>query len=337
MKFTQRKGKNITGLTQMGWVVVIVCLIGSMAAYNAGLFGGTPIESLYDSVLDVETDIMVGANDVYFKVAVREDLGAFAAEDVIVNAYNEAGVWQGTATASSGLATFASFSVKEGSYIWLQVRPAAPASTDGYITPLQEFRVGNADPTDTVSAYSVETGQSILWVRDIHASTEPIFIISDSQGNDMATAFTDDNISTADTFVRLMVSVNDDDTGYGGYDFVDMVSGDEYKGGIWFVWRGTESVDFAQGSARELISWSDPTYVYYAWNFYEQLWQDSLRSDDHNSFSAVLGLGGSSTFATAQTLQLDLFDLMKVGGTLSINSFIDCGALAPAAFAAYVD
>lgn len=337
MKFTQRKGKNITGLTQMGWVVVAIVVLASFAAYNNGMFTGTPIESLYDSVLDVETDITVGLNDVYFKVAVREDLGAFAAEDVIVNAYNEAGVWQGTATASSGLATFSSFSVKEGTYIWLQARQAAPASTDGYITPLAEFRVGNADPTDTVSAYSVDSGQSIIWVRNLHDSTEPVFIMSDSQGNDMGTAFTDDNVSTADTFVRLLVSVTDDECGYGAYDFVDMVSGDEYKGGIWFVWRGTESVDFAQGSARELISWSDPTYVYYAWNFYEQLWQDSLRSEDHNSYSVVLALQGSSTFATAQTLQLDLFDLMKVGGTLSINSFVDCGALAPAAFAAYVD
>jgi len=335
MKFTQRKGANITGLTQMGWVVIFIIVIGSFAAYNAGWFGGTPVESLFDSVLDVETDITVGLNDVFFKVAVREDLGAFAAEDIIVNAYDEAGVWQGTATASSGLATFSGFSVKEGSYIWLQGRQGAVASADPYITPLLKFRVGNGDPTDTVSAYNVDSGQSIVWVRDIHDSTDPTFIFSEPTGLNIVSG-TAANLTTTDTFFRLMVTVTDADTGYGALDFTDMVSGEIYKGGIWVTWRGTKTFDFTVGSAREMVSWSDPTYVYYAWNFYEQLWSDSLRAEDNDSFTATLGLGGSSTFATTGTVVLDIFDIMKVGGVLSINSFIDGGGMSPTAITATI-
>jgi hypothetical protein len=337
MKFVTRKGRNITGLTQMGWVAVIVVVLVVAGGYNAGWFTGTPVQSAIDTVFDVETDITVGLNDVFFKTQVREDLGAFADANIIVNAYSdETGTWLATATASSGLATFSAASVKEGSYVWLQARQAAPSSADGYVTPLAKYRVGNGDPTDTVSAYNAETGQAVIWVRNLHDSTAPTFVFTDASGDDVKDGTTD-NITTTDTFFRVMVAVLDDECGYGALDFTDMVSGDSYKGGIWIVWRGTKTLDFEQGSARELLSWGTPDYVYYAWNFYTQLWQDSLRSGDQNSITATIQLSGSDTFADTDTLQFDIFDLMKVSGSVSINSFVDGGSLSPTAITAYID
>lgn len=338
MKFVTRKGKNITGLTQMGWVVVVAALIVCAGGYNAGWFTGTPVQTAIDSVLDVETDITVGLNDVYFKVAVRESLGAYTAEDIICNAYDEAGVWQGTATASSGLATFSSFSVKEGSYIWLQARQAVVASADGYVTPLAEYRVGNGDPTDTVSAYQVDSGQSIIWVDNLHDSTEPVFTFRAPDGADLVSG-TADNLTTGDTYFTMNIYIADDDCWYGAPDFTDMVSGDTYKGGIWILWKAdTDTYSFEQGSAREMLVWSDMSYSYVAWNFDIRLWQDSARTGDVNTATFTFTLSDGADFdGGANTLALDVFDMMKVASYNAESNFEDGGALAPAAIAAYCD
>lgn len=339
MKFTQRKGKNITGLTQMGWAVVIVVALVGVGLYNSGYFAGTPIQTGIDAVLDVETDITVGLNDVFFKTQVREDLGAFASEDVIINAYtDEAGTWLATATAASGIVTFSASTVKEGSYVWLQARAGAPSASDGYITPLAKYRVGNGDPTDTVSAYNAETGQAVIWVSNLHDSEEPHFTFRAPDGADLS-AGSIDNLTTGDTYFTLSIYIDDDECWYGAPDFTDMVSGDVYKGGIWVVWRGNANTYlFEQGAAREMIAWNTLTYSYVAWNFDTRLWQDSLITGDLNTATWTFTIADGDDFDLGtETLQLDVFDMMKVTSSPAIGNFIDGGALDPSAVAAYID
>ena len=279
------------------------------------------------------------ADDVYFKVQVKEDLGAFASEDIIVNCYADAAgsEYLGSATAASGLATFSGFSVKEGQHVFLQGRQAAPASADGYITPITEFTVGLGDPADTVSAKNTATGESILWVRNLHASTEPIFAFYAPDGADLVSG-TADNLTTTDLYFSMTIRIAEDECGYGAPDFVDAVTGEKYIGGIWIVWRGTNNYDFEQGSARYHLSWSDPTYSYHAWNYDVRLWQDSLKTGDVNVFTAIMTLANGADFDQgSETLSLDVYDMMLDTGTPGIGNFVDGGALAPAAVTAYID
>ena len=339
MKFVTRKGKNITGLTQMGWVGIIVLVLVGAGLYNAGYFTGTPVQTAIDSVLDVETDITVGLNDVFFKVAVKEDLGAFASEDIIVNAYSdEIGTWLGSVTASSGLATFSASSVQEGSYVWLQARQAAPSSADGYITPLAKYRVGNGDPTDTVSAYNAGTGQSVIWVSNLHDSNVIHANFTMIDGADLSVAASD-NLTTGDTYFTFNVYMDDDECWYGAPDFTDRVNGDEYIGGIWFVMRfAADTYTFEQGSARHLYAWSDLTYSYIAFNFNVRLWQDSLRTGDLNTYSAQIKLADGADFDMgADTVLIDVFDMYKDTGGYSFGNFVNGGALDFAEITAYVD
>ena len=165
MKLVIRKGKNITGLTQMGWVAVLVIGIVIINGYNAGWFSDTPVQRAIDSVLDVEQDITVGFNDVYFKVNVVNKSGDTLTEEVIVYAYGWNDNLKGTARVSNGIATFG-FLVQEGSYINLV---AFVDTDDSIITSLgfpelyQTFRIGNGDPGDTVYAYNIDTGEAVIY------------------------------------------------------------------------------------------------------------------------------------------------------------------------------
>ena len=280
-------------------------------------------------------------DDVFFKVNVKEDLGAYASEDVIVNAYTKSGstyTYFDSATASSGIATFSGTSLPEGSHIWLQARQAAPASADGYITPIREFIVGQGDATDTVSVKDAITGESTLWVSNLHDSTEPIFSFEDIAGNSLS-AGTADNLTTGDTHIIFTISIAEDECNYGAPDFTDVVNGDVYIGGIWVVLRtATDSYTFEQGSARYMHTWQDLTYEYYAFNFNVHLWQDSLRTGDINSFTTNLKLADGADFdGGANVWSMDVFDMMKVTSSIAIGDFIDGGALAPAAVVAYCD
>lgn len=311
-------------------LIITVLLVGAAQMGWLTYFGIEPFKFGIDPLVD--------ADDVYFKIQVKESLGAMASEDIIVNAYDADGItYLGSATASSGLATFSGFSVKEGQSVWVQGRQAAPASADGYITPLTEFIVGQGDPSDTVSAKQRD-GSSILFVSNLHDSTEPIFAFYAPDGQDLVSG-TADNLTTADLYFSMTIRISDDECNYGAPDFVDRVTGEEYIGGIWVVWRGTNAYDFEQGSARHHISWSDPTYTYNAWNYDTRLWQDSLQTGDVNVFTAIMTLANGADFDQgAETLQLDVFDMMLVTGTTyGIGNFVDGGALAPAAVAAYID
>lgn len=278
------------------------------------------------------------ADDVYFKVSVKENLGAFASEDIIVNAYSDAaGTWLGAATASSGLATFSGFSVKEGSHVWLQGRQAAVASADGYVTPLEEFIVGLGDPTDTVSAVSVVTGQSILWVSNIHDSTEPTLTCRAPDGADLSGGSVD-NLTTSDTYFTVTILYQLDDCWYGAPDFTDMATGDKYIGGIWIVVSQSDDYQYSQGSARYFHEWWSGTTEYHAWNFDVRLWQDSIQDGDVNTAVFTLTLANGADFdGGADTLTIDCYDMMQDTGSWSIGNFIDGGALAPVAITAYAD
>lgn len=339
MKFVTRKGKNITGLTQMGWVSVFVIAIIVIGGYNAGWFADTAVQTAIDSVLDVETDITVGLDDVFFKVAVKEDLGAFASEDIIVNAYSdEIGTWLGSVTASSGLATFSASQVQEGSYVWLQARQAAPASADGYVTPLAKYRVGNGDATDTVSAYNAETGQSVIWVSNLHDSNVIHANFTCIDGADLSIAASD-NLTTGDTYFTFSVYMDDDECWYGAPDFTDMVNGDTYIGGIWFLMRfAADTYEFEQGSARHHYAWTDLGYSYIAFNFDVRLWQDSLRVGDFNTYSTQIKLANDADFdGGADTILIDVFDMYKDTGGYSYGNFGNGGALDFSEITAYVD
>jgi len=338
MRFREEKG--YFGFSREGLTVLLVAALIVVAMWNAGSLTGSPVGDALDAVdeyINPEVDITVGTNMVFPKVSVLESLGAFASEDIICNAYDESGNFLATATASSGLATFSSLQVQEGSYIYIQGRSAAPASADGYVTPLMRFRVGNGDHADTVSAYS-DAGQSILWVDNIHDSNDPHFTFRAPDGADLS-AGSVDNLTTGDTHFTMNLYIDDDECWYGAPDFTDMVNGDVYKGGIWVVYKGnTNTYTFEQGSAREMIAWSDLSYSYVAWNFDVRLWQDSLRTGDLNTVTFTFTLADGADFDLgAETLALDVFDMMKVTGSNALGNFIDGGALTPDVVAAYCD
>ena len=303
---------------QMGWL--------QFFGINPIVFGGIP---------------GLEADDVFFKVNVKESLGAYAAEDIIVNAYTKDGgvyTYFDSATASSGIATFSGTSLPEGSHIWLQARSGAPAAADGYIMPIREFIVGVGAPTDTVSAKDAITGEATLWVNNLHDSTEPIFTFMAPDNADLISG-TADNLTTGDTYIKFDIYIADDECWYGAPDFTDQVSGDEYIGGIWVVLRSaTDSYTFEQGSARYQYTWQDLTYKYYAFNFDVQLWQDSLHTGDVNTFSTQLTLAEGADFdGGANVWQFDIYDMYKISQTVAIGNFVDGGALDPAAIAAYCD
>lgn len=282
----------------------------------------------------------VGQGDeVYFKISVKESLGAYASEDIIVNAYGEAActTYLGSATASSGLASFTGFSIVEGSHVWLQGRQGPPSTADGYITPVTEFIVGFGDPTDTVTAKNAVTGESTLWVDNLHDSTEPVFTFYAPDEANLASGSVD-NLTTADLYFTMSIRIAEDECWYGAPDFTDAVSGEKYLGGIWVLMSGATDYTFTQGSARFYHKWSVGSVIYHAWNFNTRLWQDSLRTGDVNSASFTFTLANGADFDQgADTLTLDVFDMMLDTGSWSASNFVDGGGLAPAAVTAYID
>jgi hypothetical protein len=313
-------------------------------AFVVGLFFVLALQMGWLSTLGLQPisfgAIQIGEpNDVYFKVSVKESLGAYASEDIIVNCYADADgdVYLGSATASSGLATFSGFSVKEGQHVYLQGRQAAPATSDGYITPVEEFIVGKGGPTDTVSATSAVTGEQTLWVDNLHDSNEPHFAFFAPDMADLASGSAD-NLTTSDLYFTMNIYIDDDECYYGAPDFTDLVSGDKYIGGIWLLWSGADDYTFTQGSARHYQKWSVGSVIYHAWNFDVRLWQDSLRTGDLNSMTFMMTLANGADFdGGADTITLDVFDMMLDTGSWSASNFVDGGALAPAAVTAYID
>lgn len=307
---------------QMGWLTI---------------FGINPI--VLGAIPGLEPD------DVFFKVNVKESLGAYAAEDIIVNAYTKDGgtfTYFDSATASSGIATFSGTSIPEGSHIWLQARQAAPATADGYITPAREFIVGIGDPTDTVSVKDAITGESTLWVNNLHDSTEPVFTFYAPDTANLASGSVD-NLTSADLYFTMNIYIAEDECWYGAPDFTDLVDGKQYIGGIWITMSGATDYTFEQGAARHYMKWSVGSVIYHAWNYDVRLWQDSLRTGDVNSvtFTQTLAVGADFDQG-ADTLTLDVYDMMlNPGGMGLINpsnaNFVDGGALDPSAVTAYVD
>jgi hypothetical protein len=324
----EKDKKRVKGLAIASVIFVAALQLGWLQIFglNPIKFGGVQIGE---------------ADDVYFKVNVKESLGAFADEDIIVNAYTKDGgvyTYLDSATASSGLATFSGTSVKEGSHVWLQARQGPPASADGYVMPVREFIVGTGDPTDTVSAKDAITGESTLWVNNLHDSAEPHFTYFAPDNADLASG-TADNLTTGDTYIKFNIYIDDDECWYGAPDFTDLVNGEEYIGGIWVVLRtSTDSYTFEKGSARYQYTWQDLTYEYYAFNWDVRLWQDSLQTGDLNTFTATMTLADGADFdGGANTWQFEVYDMYKVQQTIAVGNFVDGGALAPAAVTAYCD
>lgn len=325
----------------LGWAVVLLMLIGlgTYVAWDQGFLTGPlqPVGDWWDEQINPDTDITSGTDMVTPKIVVKESLGARSDEDIITNVYSADGTWLGTATASSGVATYSSIQVQEGSYIYIQGRQAAPASADGYVTPLTEFRVGNGDSGDTVIAYNTKTGQGILFVDNLHDSTEPVFTFRAPDGADLSGGSVD-NLTTNDEYIQFNIYIADDDCWYGAPDFTDQETGNVYKGGIWVVVRHTNDYTYEQGSAREMLSWSTVSYMYTAFNFDIRLWQDSVKTGDENTFTAQLRLADGADFDQgSETLSFDVFDMYKVSSSVSLSNFVDGGALAPVAVTGYVD
>jgi len=311
-------------------VIAVTLLLVIVGAYNYGLFGDfLSAPGISPPAGPTEGD------EVYFKVAVKENLGAYSAvSSCVVYAYDEDGNYLTSVTTDSdGIATFDTMTFLEGTHVWLQARQAAPATADPYVSPLIEFIVGNGDPADTVSARNAETGESTLWVRDV-TGTAPTMSLYDDAGNSISGG-SSHNLTTSDSQWKIDLFLSTDDVWYGAEDFTDMVSGDSYIGGIWVVWKGTKTQQFEQGNADAFYTWSDPTHVYYAWHFDTALWTDSLRTGDNDSFSNVFKLSGSNTF-TADTVTIDVFDLYKDSGSMNINNFVDGGAVGVTAATVYI-
>lgn len=285
------------------------------------------------------TGLVGDPDNVYFKVSVKESLGAFASEDILVYVYQDVNgdVYLGSATASSGVASFTGFMVPEGSSVFLQARQAAPASADGYITPLEEFIVGTGDAADTVTATSVITGQQTLYVDNLHDSAEPHFTFFAPDMANLASGSVD-NLTTSDLYFTMNIYIDDDECWYGAPDYTDMVSGEKYIGGIWVLWSGADDYTFTQGAARHYQKWSVGSVIYHAWNFDTRLWQDSLRTGDLNAATFTFTLANGADFdGGADTITLDVYDMMLDTGSWSTANFVDGGALAPAAVTAYID
>jgi hypothetical protein len=263
--------------------------------------------------------------EVYVKITTRLRL-ALSTSDLTVNMYDASGEFIDTVTTSSGIGTFTGL-YNPGEYVWLQARQAAPASADPYVTPLSKWVVPSAgESADTVSLKNVDTGESILWLRDV-TGTAPTLVVRNGFDNDtVSTTTTVHSFNTTDGGFKATLTLLDDDTYYGAQSFTDMINGKTYEGGVWLVLKSNNTHSFTDYDY--IIS--DTQYNYYIWKMAETLEYDSNGNVALRAATLSVAMASGVYYTADSSMVFDAYDLLEMhnGLPLSNSDFIDGGAVA---------
>jgi len=303
MKFTKKDKKR-------AYMIFGVIFIAIFAMQMGWLQGVGIAPSPYLPAYQSGYEIPVGT-EVYVKITIRDELTNAAGGNAIVNMYDESGAFIDTCTTASGVGTF-SGQYPVGDSVWLQCRPAAPATADPYITPLTEFIVSPAgESADTVVLKNAATGMAILWLKDVSAAN---LTMSISNGFDNATISdpTENYLNATDSAIRVSITVNSADCFYGASDFTDQVTHKAYDCGVFFVWKGT----FPQlWEVAPKYTFSDPTNVYYIWEMSQGIFYDSNGNVADKTATAVFSVTDTFVADTAVVLDIvDIIDIAQIGG-----------------------
>jgi hypothetical protein len=317
-----KKNENAKKALYVGAAIFIIGLVAMQLGLLTGIGirpWGAPSQSGYN---------IPEGTSVYCKITTRIMLG-LTTTDLAVNMYSMDGKFVDTCTTSTGVGTFSTM-MTVGTHVLLQARQAAPATSDPYVTPTEEYVVPSAGQSaDTVALQSVVTGEAILWCRDISASNPTMSIRNGFDNNTISSA--QNYLNTTDYAFKVTITVVSSNCYYGCPDFTDMISGNVYRGGVWVVWKGLAQQNFANYD----YTFSDPTNIYYIWKISDGIWYDSnAQTFTSRSCSAYISIvNPADTFNADATVIIDVFDMMYlVGGTVgSAGCFVDGGSTGVAA------
>lgn len=304
-------------------MIVALFFIGFLALAQLGLLKQWGINPFW--TMAGFTTTTGGQVDVYVKINTKVTISHAAGGSDIVNMYDVNGNFIDTVTCSSGVGTFGNME-PQGRHVWLQSRIAAPATADGYVTPLQEFYVPTgADAGDTVSLISVATGESTIWTRDV-TSGAPTLVVRNGWNNATVSSAVQQFNTTDDSFsLTLVLAVAN--TWYGAADFVDMETGRSYDGGIFFMWKGTSGTQ--NWATTPKYTFGDMTNIWYVWEISSTgIYYDADAMEYRICAWTVSVTSAQGTFNDDTGITLDIYDMIDLSQVDTSAMFIDGGAVA---------
>lgn len=313
MKFSKKDRSRLYMLAGIFIIGMFAIQMGWLSAWGIKPF------FTFQSALD-EDQI-----DVYIKINTKVTISKAAGGSDVINMYDANGAFLDTVTCSSGVGTFPTMQ-PQGRHVWLQSRIAAPATADGYVTPLAEFYVPTgADAGDTVSLISVATGESTIWTRDV-TSSAPTLVVRNGWNNATVSS-TANQFNTTDDHFTITLTLSTSNTWYGAQDFTDMETGRVYDGGIFFMWKctsGTQSwVDLPK------YTFSDMTNIWYVW----EISAAGIYYDANDLPKRIVSWTNSVTttqgsFNDDSGITIDIYDIIDVALLGQAACFIDGGGVA---------
>jgi hypothetical protein len=275
--------------------------------------------------------------EVYVKITTRVLLG-LGTTDLIVNMYDMSGNFMDTCTTSSGVGTFSGMYLV-GDSVQLQARQAAPATADPYISPLSEWVVSSAgESADTVVLRSVVDDKAILWLKDAagaEGATGGTMILRNGWDNQTISDAVNNEFNTTDSAFKATLTLAASNTYFGGDDFVDMITGRQYKGGVFLFWKGTASQSWANTPD---YTFSDPSNIYYVWKISDGLYYDANGAMTTRTVTAVISItAAAGSFADDATVIIDICDLLDISQMDTSAMFVDGGATTITAITSAID
>ena len=312
MKITKKDKKRLYWLFGAAFIFLFVAQMGWLQQY------GIMRPSDYLGLQSGYTNVPVGT-EVYCKITTRTLL-SLSTSDLIVNMYDASGNFIDTVTTSSGVGTFSGMYLV-GSSVWLQARQAAPASADPYVSPLAEYIVSSAgESADTVVLKNAATNEAILWLQDV--GDDDGMVIRNGFDNNTITS-TVQYINTTDDAVKVSLTLSTSNVFYGCTDFKDMITGRQYDGGVFVMWKGTVPQLWSDAPK---YTFSDPTNVYYIWEISPGIFYDANGNLADRSVTAVFTVTAGNTFAADATVVIDIFDMVDLAQLGSSACLIDGGS-----------
>lgn len=302
-------------------LLILIGFFGAMQLGYLTAFGLAPIDfqaGYGEPPVEVE---------VYVKITTRVLLSS-ATTDIAVNMYDSETATEiiDTTTTASGIGTFTGL-YNPGEIVWLQARQAAPATADPYVTPLAKWVVPSAgESADTVALRNVNTGASILWVRDVTGTAPTLVVRNGWNNNTVSSTDTTNSFNITDSGFIATLSLTASDTYYGAEDFTDMKTGKAYAGGTWLVLKTNNTHDFTDYDY--IIS--DTQYNYYIWKMTDEIYYDADGDLSKKAVTLNIQLLSGSTYSEDSSMVFDCYDFLKLTGGMVVSNadFIDGGAVA---------
>jgi hypothetical protein len=325
-KFTKKEKRNLF------YAILLVGVF--LVAAEMQFIPGVPQPSTW---LNPQAEFnYVPGTEVYVKITTRLYL-TLATSNVIVNMYDMAGGFLDTVTTSSGVGTFSGMYLV-GDEVQLQARPAAPATSDPYITPLSTWVVSSAgESADTVVLRKASDDTAILWLKDA-AGTEGVngatMILRNGWDNQTISNAVNLEMNTTDDAFKATLTLTATNVYWGGDDFTDMITGRQYICGVFLVWKGTATQPWADAPDYEF---SDPTNIYYVWKISEGLFYDTNGDLTSRTVTAIFTVTSGDSFANDPTVIIDMNDMIDLSQMGSASCFVDGSSITITAITTAID